>query len=239
MLILKSDLRLLYASCTHRRLHWPEGYPTYKKKGRVRPAVPPSVWPNIPQSIVPERPPKPRETKRTSNHERNVYPDQIDDFERLDKFDFLQLKEQVTCVTPRTFAGPTTAFVNQEYVYIQSLAYSNGIPHFLLILSNELKFELFHHGVKIHAPFLSKNRVTIIDRWSNLDETVRFLNGKEIDAKTNVIEQHVSAMGCAPVGQKIYSPDIVVRAFEYFSTSRALYNRLREDYKFPSVSIEN
>ena len=150
-------------------LHWPEGYPTYKKKGRVRPAVPPSVWPNIPQSIVPEPPPKPRETKRTSNHKRNVYPDEIDDFERLDKFDFLQLKEQVTCITPQTFAGPTTAFVNQEYVYIQSLAYSNGIPHFLLILSNELKFELFHHGVKIH-----KNRVTIIDRWSTLDETVRF-----------------------------------------------------------------
>ena len=40
-------------------------------------------------------------------------------------------------------------------------------------------------------------------------------------------------MSCVPVGQKVYHPEIMVRAFEYFATSRALYNRLKDDYKIP------
>ena len=42
-------------------------------------------------------------------------------------------------------------------------------------------------------------------------------------------------MSCVPVGQTVYHPEIMVRAFEYFATSRALYNRLKDDYKLPSI----
>ena len=34
-------------------VHWPKGYPTYRKKGHDRPAVPPSIFPGVPPSIVP------------------------------------------------------------------------------------------------------------------------------------------------------------------------------------------
>ena len=33
-----------------------------------------------------------------------------------------------------------------------------------------------------------------------------------------------------------YSSDIVIRAFEYFATSRTLYNRFRDDFQLPSLA---
>ena len=42
-------------------------------------------------------------------------------------------------------------------------------------------------------------------------------------------------MGVVPVGHTIYSPEMIVRAFEYFSTSQSLYNQLRRDFKLPST----
>ena len=42
-------------------------------------------------------------------------------------------------------------------------------------------------------------------------------------------------MGPVKVGAKLYDPDIVVRAFKYFATSRSLYSKLRDDYQFPSI----
>ena len=43
-------------------IHWPAGYETVKKKGRVRPKNPPSIFPGIPQSIIPAPPLKNRLT---------------------------------------------------------------------------------------------------------------------------------------------------------------------------------
>ena len=43
-------------------------------------------------------------------------------------------------------------------------------------------------------------------------------------------------MGVTVVGERKYSVEITVRAFEYFAMSRATYNRLREDFELPSIS---
>ena len=74
-------------------LHWPQGYENCKKKGHWRPKNPPSVFPGIAPSIIPEPPAKPRETQRTFNQARNTLPDEIEQFEQLDKFTLLKLKE--------------------------------------------------------------------------------------------------------------------------------------------------
>ena len=37
------------------------------------------------------------------------------------------------------------------------------------------------------------------------------------------------------VGKKICTPEMIVRVFVCFATSRALYQRLRIDYQLPSV----
>ena len=54
--------------------------------------------------------------------------------------------------------------------------------------------------------------------------------------KKNIIQQQVSAMAPVTVGMQSYGPEIIVRAFEYFATSRTLYNRLRIDQQLPSVT---
>ena len=56
----------------------------------------------------------------------------------------------------------------------------------------------------------------------------------EIDNKKCVLQEHLSAM--APtVGKKTYSQELVLRVFQYFPTSRGLYNQLRIDYQLPSI----
>ena len=68
------------------------------------------------------------------------------------------------------------------------------------MISNALKFEAFHIGVKVHIPFLSKNRVSHIDRWSVLEEALHFLSTKEITSQADVLKQQVETMSCKPVG---------------------------------------
>ena len=215
--------------------HWPENFPTYTKKGRIRPAVPPSIFPDVPSSILPTPLPPPRETTRTSNQVRNTLPDELDHFEQLDRFDYSQLLDELVVNESRKLPIETTAFVNDGCIFIQSVSYFHGIPTFLLAISGALKFETFHLGVKIHIPSLTKNRVTRIERWSVLEEAIRYLNSKETTSKMEVLKEQVAALSVVPVGQILYNPDIMVRAFEYFSTSRALYNRIREDFQLPSV----
>ena len=43
------------------------------------------------------------------------------------------------------------------------------------------------------------------------------------------------SMGLTYVGEKKYSVETIIRAFEYFALSRSPYNRLREDFELPSV----
>ena len=54
--------------------------------------------------------------------------------------------------------------------------------------------------------------------------------------KKNIIQQQLSSMAPVNVGLQSYGPEIIVRAFEYFATSRTLYNRLRIDQQLPSVT---
>ena len=58
----------------------------------------------------------------------------------------------------------------------------------------------------------------------------------EKDNKQKVLLQHVSSMAPFYVGEKKYESEIIIRSFEYFAMSRALYNRLRDDYQLPSVT---
>ena len=37
------------------------------------------------------------------------------------------------------------------------------------------------------------------------------------------------------VGKKLYKPEVLMRAFEYYATSRTLYKKLQKDYKLPSI----
>ena len=62
-----------------------------------------------------------------------------------------------------------------------------------------------------------------------------FLHSEEPDNKQKRILQQISAMEPKCFGEKIYFPGMIIRAFSYFATSRALYFQLRADFQLPSI----
>ena len=97
----------------------------------------------------------------------------------------------------------------------------------------------FHKGIACKITTLLKNNIKKLNSWSSVEEAIRFL--KVLDdsenQKKNVIHQHLTVMGLFVIGciGKIYPTNMIVRCFEYFAVSRALYSRLCKDYQLPSV----
>ena len=48
------------------------------------------------------------------------------------------------------------------------------------------------------------------------------------------IHQQPQSMSTNNKHTKLYSPEVLVRAFEYFANSRSLYRKIRIDFQFPS-----
>ena len=57
----------------------------------------------------------------------------------------------------------------------------------------------------------------------------------DIDRKIAAVKEHLDAMGPQKIGEKLYVDDTIIRAFHYYSTSRSCYEKLRNDYKLPSI----
>ena len=108
------------------------------------------------------------------------------------------------------------------------------VPLFLLKIFKDLNFETYHCEIKCTISTLSKSRVMTVHAWSVFEEIIRYSKNMETDNKKCVFQEHLSGM--APtVGKRMYSQELIVRAFEYSTTSRSLYNRLRIDYQLPSI----
>lgn len=216
--------------------HWPESYDTVCIRGKLRPKNPPSVWPGIPESQVPVPFPPKRTTKKSLAESRVALNDELHEFMSSDKFDFDSLKEALLNKR-KTFACPIVCFCSDESnIIIQSEVSVNGIPSFLIKIYSTLRFMVYHNGVQCYVTTLSKNKLNVLDTWSKLEEAIRFLNVMEIDHKKIVLNQQITSMAPKPVGTKLYEPDMLIRAFEYFATSRSLYHRLRKDFQLPSVA---
>nr|XP_047136892.1 uncharacterized protein LOC124813634 [Hydra vulgaris] len=104
-------------------------------------------------------------------------------------------------------------------------------------IKNDLTFEGFFCGIKYTIQSLSKNGVTKFKSYSQLEECWRYLNTLIKSNKVNVLQEHFDAMSPVIVGKKKYNPEIIIRAFEYYSLPRSLYDRLRQDYQLPSISL--
>ena len=82
---------------------------------------------------------------------------------------------------------------------------------------------------------LTTNRLTLIKTKPALFEAFRFLKSKENSHQSNILFEHLDAMRKVNVGEVLYTPDIICRAYEYFAMQRNLYDRLCIDYKLPSI----
>ena len=212
--------------------------------GRKRPRDPSSVFTCVQSSLVPTPLPPPRKTIKTSSGARNTLPDELDNFlenDRIENFYFLcnnfanrYLEVQnMVCYKVGNEDHNGEIFVVQSAEFVEKSA----ISLFLLKIYSDFTFEGFSRGIKQTVESLAKNRIKVINRYSILDEVIRFLKNVQENEKTRSLMQHVSAMGPKVVGDKLYSPEMIIRAFEYFAISRSLYERLRTDYQLPSIRL--
>ena len=230
-----NDLKSNPAVCVR---HWPENYRETKSKGNgaVRPAVPPSIFEGVPSSSLPTPPPPPRPTKKSLLEVRAVQPDELPDFLALDRLTFDDL-----CTTMKEekhrFNVATSSFIANSSLWIVSQNFCSGVPEFSLNVKEDLSFKGFCIGVQCTITTLSKGRTTKLNRWSKVDEAIRFLSYKELTQHEKVIKEQLNCMKPPQVGKKVYDADILRRAFTYYATSRTLYRKLRKDYKLPSEKL--
>ena len=121
--------------------HWPPDKPTFLYYGKERPVDPPSVFDpdKIPASIVPSPPAPSRRTFRSSCQERNQQPDQLPDFEQIDRYDFQQLKN-VLSTGSKDFNVPFRALFYDNSIVLTSEMYFHGIPYFMIKISGDLTY---------------------------------------------------------------------------------------------------
>ena len=219
--------------------HWPSNYPTFKHYGKLRPTNPPSVFSCVLSSLLPHAPAPPRSTKMVTMAARTQLQDEMQSFNKLDKIsNFEELKRDISINQASfLFTIELVSFEVDDILVVQSKKFveDTGITKFALHIFNDLSYEGFHSGVKSCIPSLSFNRCCKILRWSQFQEAIRFLRCKETSHQQSIILEQIKAMNTTTVTKPTYSPESIVRSFEYFSLSRSAYNRLRHDFKLPST----
>jgi hypothetical protein len=103
--------------------HWPSDYRKMKSYGKERPASPPSCFGNLPQSLVPSAPPKPRETSRTSAEVRSAVSDELSSFCALDS---ITTTDEV--LTSDQLDKTGLIVYKSDRISIQSTEFIHGIP---------------------------------------------------------------------------------------------------------------
>ena len=79
------------------------------------------------------------------------------------------------------------------------------------------------------------NSISNCKTWSALSEMVRYLSELEMTHKKKILFDQLFVADKKGENEKLYSPEITTRAFEYFATSRSLYSRLQQDFQLPSI----
>ena len=103
---------------------------------------------------------------------------------------------------------------------------SAAVPRFALHIYKDIV------GTKSIFSTFSSNRVLSINKLLLANEAVRYLDYSEVTQQKVLC---YSNMSVTHVGEKQYSMETIVLAFEYFASSRTVHNRLREDIQLPSL----
>ena len=188
----------------------------------------------MPSNQIPTPSAVQRNINKISSTLRNQIADELNAFLELDKINYTNLKESLLN-NKKDSVCPVVAFWDENILTVQSSKFVDGILLFMLRIYNNLWFETFHYGFKCFISSLSKNYTNTVDTMSKLEEIIWYLNSMAFDLKKNILSQQFLAMASKIVGIK-YSSDIVIPAFEYYTTSWALYNRLRDNFQLPSLA---
>ena len=201
-------------------------------KGKERPASEPAVFSNLPASVVPTPQAKVRDSEKLTALHRSR---QDDEYQVYQEHDELRLED--VCGQVTELGDDITAFPTEGSVIVQSTNFVCGMPKFVIRIGKDASYQAYHAGVQCRIATLTKNRIVLLDKWSRLEEAIRYLRNRELDRKEEVVLESVECMGAGSVGTKLYSVETICRAIEYYATSRCLYERLRSDYQLPSVRV--
>ena len=158
------------AVCRH---HWPDDCEFITVYGKSRPAGPPSVFKNIPISCLSSPPLKVRKTEKTSAASRSVQPDQLSEFQQLDKLVLDEIPTKLSSDDSLVVFKLPAAFV------IQSLKFHEGVPEFVITVLEDFSYSLFYYGSSCSVPSLSNNKINQCKSWSTLYEIIRYAKAKE------------------------------------------------------------
>ena len=64
---------------------------------------------------------------------------------------------------------------------------------------------------------------------------IRHLSELEMTHKKKILFDQLFVTDKKGGNEKLYSPEMTTRVFEYFATSRSLYSRLQQDFQLPSI----
>ena len=106
------------------------------------------------------------------------------------------------------FKCGTVSFVKDDSLFIQSDDFSFGLPRFVVKVNENLKFSCFHLGVQISIPSLTKNKITILNFWSAIEEVIDYLIQHIETKKFEVLHKQIPVMGPVRVGAKLYDPKL-------------------------------
>ena len=73
--------------------------------------------------------------------------------------------------------------------------------------------------ITVNVSFIIKNRINLLNSWSAIEETVRYLHTYEESHHVTIIHDQLRAMRPSGGNRKIYSPEDIVRAFSYYALS--------------------
>ena len=137
----------------------------YISEWKVRQRDPPSVFHDVPKSLIPTRPAKPRTMNRSILTITNRQ--ELEEFNMRDRIDFDCLESHLAS---ESFFHPALWYK----ISIQSCTFfTDSIPLFVIQLSDDFKYETFHAGVKCT---MSQNRSTTLDSISKLKEAIQYLS---------------------------------------------------------------
>ena len=167
--------------------HWPPEYPTILDYEKERPRDPPSVFTCVKPSLVSTTPTPLRPTTKCLAENRNVLPDDLASFNERDiinSFEDIENKFSTHTVDLNDIKV-TNNLIFQSVDFLCN----TGVPRFILRIYKNLTFEAFHSGVRCTVNILCQNRVYVLNRWSNMQEAVRFLYCLEMTPNKKVIHQ--------------------------------------------------
>ncbi len=221
-------------------LHWPDNFETTPCRGNRNgiPKYPPSIFPNIPPSCVPSSSTS-GDSRRRRTHSKNLFAerrsvkeDELPFFRELDRLPALLSVADLCSRFPNLVVFED----NLHNLVLLSKERIGPIYSFQVTLSNDGILRTCYLKTKlITIPFLERSKLLF---WSTLEAVVNHLTVTTSDSSSSIfIENEIARSNRNKVGERKYTNDDLLFAFELLSRSRSAYAYMSRYMTLPSERL--